>query len=78
MTDEEFKEKYHIDHVWTVRTYDLSIPDNHYIAFYWSNCQPLLATKNVSKENRRDIWSKIMQKMKVKIYFNLNPDLICD
>ena len=74
MTDEEFKEKYHIDHVQAVSTYDLSIPDNQHIAFHWSNCQPLLATKNLSKGNRRDIWSEIMQEMKVKIYLNLNPD----
>ena len=78
MTNEEFKDKYQIDHVRAISTFDMSIPDNQYIAFHWSNCQPLLTKKNLSKGNRRNIWSEIMQEMKVKIYLNLNPDLICD
>ena len=40
--DNEFKEKYDIDHCRLIATFNLSDPDTQYDAFSWMNCQPLL------------------------------------
>lgn len=52
MSNEEFKEKYHIDHVQPLSTFDYSIPKNQYKAFSSTNCQPRLKEKNLNKGNK--------------------------
>ena len=71
MSDEEFKTAYHIDHVVALANFDFSIPDNQFIAFSWQNCAPLLKHKNLSKGTKRDLWSEVMQHLKVTVVLKL-------
>ena len=71
MDDNEFKENYHIDHVVALANFDLSIPENQFIAFSWQNCAPLLKQKNFSKGARRDLWSEVMQDLKITVFLKL-------
>ena len=71
MSDDEFRQNYHIDHVKAIANFDLSIKENHYEAFGWPNCRPLLKSKNLSKGAKRDIWSELMQKLKVIVFLKL-------
>ena len=71
MSYEEFKEAYHIDHVVALANFDLSIPENEFIAYNWQNCAPLLKHKNLTKGARRNIWSEIMQELKVRVFLKL-------
>ena len=50
MDDNEFKENYQIDHCRAIATFNLSDSDAQYDEFSWQNCQPLLKSKNLSKE----------------------------
>ena len=60
MDDSEFKENYEIDHCRPIATFDLFNPENQYDAFHWSNCQPLLKSKNRSKGAKRNLYSAIL------------------
>ena len=71
MNDDEFKKCYHIDHVKPIATFNLSDPESQYDAFNWTNTQPLLISKNLSKGARRNIWSEIIQEMKVLVFLKL-------
>ena len=71
MTDDEFKKAYHVDHVRPIATFNLSDPESQYNAFHRSNTQPLLISKNLSKGARRNIWSEIMQELKVIVFLKL-------
>ena len=44
--------------------------------FYWSNCQPLLITKNLSKGAKRNLWSEVMQELKANGFLKVNY-LLC-
>ena len=68
MNDEEFRNKYDIDHVVPLSSFDLSIPENQFIAFNWQNCSPLLNRKNCSKGAKRDLWSELIKDLKVTIF----------
>ena len=69
MDDNEFKENYHIDHCRAIATFDLSDPGNQFKSFNWQNTQPLLKSKNLSKGAKRDLWSEVMQELKVIGFF---------
>ena len=69
MSDDEFKNNYKIDHVVPLSSFDLSIPENQFIAFNLQNCSPLLKSKNRSKGAKRDLWSELMQDLKVTVFF---------
>ena len=71
MSDEEFRNKYDIDHVVPLSSFDFSIPENQFIAFNWQNCSPLLKTKNRSKGAKRDLWSELIQDIKVTVFLKL-------
>ena len=61
MSDDEFKQNYYIDHVKAIPNFDLSIKENQFEAFVWSNCCPLLKHKNLSKGAKRNIWLEVLQ-----------------
>ena len=71
MNDDEFKNNYEIDHVVPLSSFDLSIPENQFIAFNWQNCSPLLKSKNRSKGAKRNLWSEVMQELKVIVFLKL-------
>ena len=71
ISDDEFKEKYHIDHVKAIANFDLSKLENQYEAFKWQNCRPLLKRTNLSKKAKRDLWSEVTQELKVRIFLKL-------
>ena len=77
MDNNEFKENYHIDHVVPLASFDLSIPENLFIAFSWQNCAPLLKHKNLSKGAKRDLWSEVMQDLKVTVFLKLYYPEFC-
>ena len=66
-----FRQNYHIDHVKAIANFDLCIKENQYEAFGWPNCCPLLKHKNLSKGTKRDIWSELMQELKVIVFLKL-------
>ena len=69
MSDDEFKKLYDIDHVKPIASFDLSIKENQFEAFVWTNCCPLLKQKNLSKGAKRNLWSEVLQEMKVVVFF---------
>ena len=71
MSDDEFRNNYEIDHVVPLSSFNLSIPDNQFIAFNWQNCSPLLKSKNRIKGAKRDLWSELMQDLKVTVFFKI-------
>ena len=71
MSDDEFKKAYHVDYVRPIATYNLSDPENQYDAFHWTNTQPLLINKNFSKGAKRNLWSEVMQELKVTVFLKL-------
>ena len=68
MDDKEFKENFAIDHVKPLGTFDFSDPENQFEAFNWTNCSPLLKSKNFSKGAKRNLWSEVMQELKVTVF----------
>ena len=68
--DSEFRELFHIDHCRPLATFDLSNPENQYDAYVWSNCQPLLKSKNLTKGAKRNLWSEVMQDLKATVFLN--------
>ena len=71
MDDNEFKENYEIDHCRPIVTFDLSNPENQYDAFHWSNSQPLLKSKNRSKGAKRNLYSEVLQELKIIVFLKL-------
>ena len=71
MSDDEFNKLFHIDHVRPIATFNLSDPESQYDAFHWTNAQPMLISKNLSKGAKRDLWSEVMQELKVRIFLKL-------
>ena len=71
MDDTEFKENYDIDHCRPIATFDLSNPENQFDAFHWSNCQPLLKTKNRCKGAKRNLYSEVLQELKATLFLKL-------
>jgi hypothetical protein len=62
---------WHIDHVIPCASFDLSDPDQQKTCFNWRNLAPLRADKNISKSDKRDIFSEVLQELKVKVYLSL-------
>ena len=71
MNDDEFKKRFHIDHVRPISSFDLSDPENQYGAFHWTNTQPLLISKNLSKGAKHDLYSEVLQELKVRVFLKL-------
>ena len=71
ISDDEFKRRFHIDHVRPISSFDLSNPKNQYDAFNWTNTQPLLISKNLSKGAKRDLYSEVLQEMKLRVFLKL-------
>ena len=76
MSYDEFKKRYHIDHVRPIATFNLSDPERQYDAFHCST-QLLLISKNLSKETKRDLWSNVIQELKVRIVLKLYYSELC-
>ena len=68
MTDDEFRNDYEIDHIVALAIFYLSDQENQLIACSWQNCRPLLKSKNRSKRAKRDLWSEVLQKLKVVFF----------
>ena len=77
MSDYEFRQNYHLDHVKAIANFDLSIKENKYKTFGWLNCRPLLNSKNLSKEAERDVWSELMQELKIMMVLKLHYPELC-
>jgi len=45
---------WHLDHVIPIATFDLSIQDNHFIAFNWRNIMPYAGKENMHKKDKID------------------------
>ena len=75
--DNEFRTNFQIGHVVPLASIDLSIPENQFIAFSWQNCAPLLKHKNLSKGAKRDLWSEVMQDLKVTVFIKLYYPEFC-
>ena len=71
MSDDEFKKRYHVDHVRPIATFNLSDPESQYDAFHWTNTQPLLISKNLTKGANRDLYSEVLQELKVRVFLKL-------
>ena len=67
----EFKQNYEIDHCIPIATFALSNPKYQYDAFHWSNCQPLLKSKNRSKGAKRNLYSEVLQELKLIMFLKL-------
>ena len=65
------KKLYHIDHVRPIATFNFSDSETQYDAFYLTNCSPLLKLKNLSKGAKRNLWSEVMQELKVTVFLKL-------
>ena len=65
MSDDEFRNNYEIDHVTPLASFDHLNQQNQFIAINWQNTQHLLKCKNRSKGAKRNLWSEIMQELKV-------------
>ena len=55
MSNDEFRQNYHIDNVKAIANFELSSKENQYEAFGWPNCCLLLKHKNLSKGAKRDV-----------------------
>ena len=77
MSDEEFRQNYHIDHVKAIANFDLSIKENQFEAFVWTNCCPLLKHKNLSKGAKRNIWLEVLQELKATVFLKLYYPEFC-
>ena len=71
MSDDEFKTLYDIDHVQPIASFDLSIKENQFEAFVWTNCCPLLKHKNLIKGSKRNIWLEVLQELKATVFLKL-------
>ena len=43
----------------------------------WTNCRPLLKSKNLSKGAKRDLWSEVIQELKVLVFLKLYYTELC-
>ena len=77
MSDDEFKKLYDIDHVKPIASFDLSIKENQFEAFFWSNCCPLLKHKNRSKGAKRNLWLEVLQELKAIVFLKLYYPEFC-
>ena len=77
ISDDEFKNNWQIDHVRPISSFNLSNPNDQYDAFFWQNCQPLLKSKNLSKGAKRNLWSKVLQELKVRVFLKLYYPELC-
>ena len=77
MSDEEFRQNYHIDHVKPLASFYLSIEGNQFEAFVWTNCCPLLKHKNLSKGAKRNLWLEVLLEMKVVVFLKLYYPEFC-
>ena len=68
MDDNEFRNNFEIDHCRPLATFDFSDQEQQYDAFSWTNTQPLLKIKNRSKGAKRNVWSEVLQEMKVVVF----------
>ena len=71
MSDDEFRNNYEIDHVVALSSFDFSNKENQFIAFGWENTRPLLKSKNRSKGAKRDLYSEVLQKLKIRMFLKL-------
>ena len=71
ISDDEFKTNWHIDHVKPISSFNLSNKEEQYEAFCWTNCAPLLKSKNLSKGAKRDLYSEVLQELKVRVFLKL-------
>ena len=77
MSDDEFKKLYDIDHVKPIASFDLSIEQNQFEAFVWTNCCPLLKHKNRSKGAKRNLWLEVLQEIKAIVFLKLYYPEFC-
>ena len=69
--NKELNKNFAIDHVKPLATFDCSDPENQFEALNWTNCSPLLKSKNFRKGAKRNLWSEIMQELKVTLFLKL-------
>ena len=77
ISDDEFKKLYDVDHVRPISSFDLSIKENQFEAFVWTNCCPLLKHKNYSKGAKRNIWLEVLQELKATVFLKLYYPEFC-
>ena len=77
ISDDEFKTNWHIDHVRPISSFNLANTKDLYEAFGWPNCRPLLKSKNLSKGAKRNLWSEVLQELKVRVFLKLYYPELC-
>ncbi len=56
------------DHVKPCASFDLPKPEQQKVCFDWINLRPLRADKNISKNDKRDLFAEMLQELKVVVY----------
>ena len=77
MYDNKFRKNFHIDHCKHLETFNLSDTQNQYYTFIWQKIQPLLKCIIVIYGAKRNLWSKILQKLKVVFVIKLYYPELC-
>ena len=68
MTFQNHGDLWHIDHVNPCTSFDLTDNEQLKKCFHWSNLQPLLGAKNISKGDKIDKKAIVQQELKAKIF----------
>lgn len=68
MTMDNYGSVWHIDHCIPCSWFDLSIIQEQFICFNWSNLQPMYAERNLSKGNTTNLWEQVLQELKIKVF----------
>jgi hypothetical protein len=68
MSWDNYGNYWHLDHVVPCSSFDLLVEEEQYKCFNWRNCQPMEATKNLSKNNKIQLFQITMQEVR-SIYY---------
>jgi hypothetical protein len=71
MSWENYGTHFCIDHVRPIASFDITNEEEQKICFNWKNLAPLTIQKNLRKSANRNIFTELMQEMKVNYYLSL-------
>ena len=76
MTFENIGQLWHYDHTRPVSSLNLIDEKELYKCNNWINIKPYLATKNMSKHNKRDLYAEMLQELKSLVFLKQFNDNI--
>lgn len=73
ITWENFGDVWQVDHVIPVAFFDISVREEHFLCFNWTNLRPLLKEENTSKSDSIDGNAIVEHMEKLRTFCEINP-----